>query len=137
MDRSIKSNETLYRRVRNHPNLLKDGNPTSALYKDSNGVSVSCQNDRSLNEVTEEELRLHNYYVSKKEIPNSELAKWELKAIVNLSICDCDRIGVCVKPDSNEDNIHHALILENENEIMIKQSKAKKLANASKIIKTY
>lgn len=49
----------IYRRVKSKPIFMKDGRPSSALFKDSKGVSVDRDGGRGLDEIIMDEERLH------------------------------------------------------------------------------
>ena len=52
----------VYRRVKSKPVFMKEGRPSSALFKDSKGVSVDRDAGRNLNDIIVDEERLHALY---------------------------------------------------------------------------
>lgn len=129
---------TIYRRVKRKPIFMKDDCPSSALFKDSFGVSVDRDMGRALKDIIEDEERLHNYY-------NRDLAEEEIKqrgeglrAIISLTDENCDEVGVCVLADPIEgENPYHALLQKSETEVLLTKGQARALAKAAKIVKSY
>ena len=72
---------------------MKDGRPSSALFKDSHGVSVDKDMGRNEKDIISDEERLHRFYnqgLTEEEIrQNGE----ELRAIISLSDESCDLAG--------------------------------------------
>ena len=129
-----KSWEKIYRRVTSKPIFLKDGKPTSALFKDSNGVSVDYEDNRKTDEVIADEERLHKLH--NEGVSEAEGGK--LKAIISLTCEQCDNEEVCVTPDPIEgENLHHAIITKTETEVELSKGQAKRLARNSVIVKAY
>lgn len=116
----ILDSEQLYRAVPNHPNMWKssENRPTSAIFKDSKGVSVDRDGERK-------ETQIVSTFQSR--FPN-------LKAIVRISASDCRKNNTHPIADILPDNPFHALILDSANEITISASKAKKLQKVSVVI---
>ena len=79
----------IYRRVKSKPVFMKDGRPSSALFKDSHGVSVDKDMGRNEKDIISDEERLHRFYnqgLTEEEIlQNGE----ELRAIISLSDESC------------------------------------------------
>lgn len=127
MDNNIHADESLFRRVSNIPQYWKQGSdkPSSALFKDSNGVSVNRCNYRCKDEIINDEERLHKLYL--KGAP--------LKAIISVKKVLCEDMLVQYDPEDN--NKHHSLILRNEDTIQLTESQAKRLSRNCNIEKTY
>lgn len=54
----------VYRRVKSKPVFMNNEQLSSALFKDSKGVSVNYDAGRDINEIIEDEERLHKLYNS-------------------------------------------------------------------------
>ena len=130
--------KAIYRRVKGKPNFMKDGRPSSALFKDSKGVSVDKDAGREIYDIISDEERLHALYtegLSDEEIKERGEA---LIAIVQLTDMQCDSVEACVIPDPIQgENEYHALLQKSETEIQLSKSQAKALAKAATIIKSY
>lgn len=121
-------NSTLPDRIRNEEILYRAINPiqwntidnklTSAVFKDTNGVSVDRMGDRTEGDI----IRVYNRRFSRK---------WGL---LNISAANCRIIGTepTAKPKFNP---FHALILNNTGSKNIPKPKAKRLRDVSNIIK--
>ena len=117
---------------------MKNGRPSSALFKDSLGVSVDKDMGRSLDDIIEDEERLHNFY--NKDLTDEEIKEKgeELRAIISLTDEACDEAEVCVFSDPIEgENLYHAILQRSETEILLTKGQARALARASKIVKQY
>jgi hypothetical protein len=118
LEEYIENNEFLYRRVILNPNFwdFENNRPSSAIYKDSNGVSVDRQHNRSDKDIIEQY----------KEYP--------IRAIAKVLTATCRNIETypIYKPVS--DNIYHCEILDAIDKVQISGSKAKKLRDNSEII---
>lgn len=128
----------IYRRVKSKPIFMKDGRPSSALFKDSKGVSVDRDGGRGLDEIIMDEERLHALY--NKGLTEAEIKEKgeELKAIIALTREQCDSVEVCVIPDPiSGENEYHALLQKSETEIQLSKSQAKSLARLAAVIKSY
>lgn len=128
----------IYRRVKSKPIFMKDGRPTSALFKDSKGVSVNRDAGREIGTIIAEEERLHILYNS--GLTNEEIQEKgeELRAIVELTSEQCDSVEACVIPDPIPgENENHALIQKSETEILLSKSQARNLAKMARVIKSY
>lgn len=117
---------------------MKDGRPSSALFKDSHGVSVDKDMGRNEKDIISDEERLHRFYnqgLTEEEIrQNGE----ELRAIISLSDESCDLAGACVLSDPIAgENLYHALLQKSENEILLTKAQARILERAAVIVKTY
>lgn len=130
--------KAIYRRVKSKPIFMKDGRPSSALFKDSKGVSVDKDAGREIYDIISDEERLHALYtegLSDEEIKERGEA---LIAIVQLTDMQCDSVEACVIPDPIQgENEYHALLQKSETEIQLSKSQAKALAKAATIIKSY
>lgn len=119
--------EELYRAIPNKPTLWKEdeGRPTSAIFKDSHGVSVDRDGDRNETEVNKDLFdRLTN------------LDK-EIKAIVKINAGKCTELGANVESDPIENNKFHALILRNKEKPELTKSVIKKLSKNMTVSKLY
>ena len=125
------------RRVNDKPQFFhSDGTVSSALFKDSKGVSVDKDHYRLIEEIVSDEERLNEYYndIAVKEGKQ----KNKLKALVTIDKIVCDSLSIFVKDDPiPEINIHHCLLLKNNEEISLSNRQAKELAMASVCIKKY
>lgn len=115
----VEDDEILHRAVK--PNLTfwstKDNRPTSALFKDSKGVSVDRTGSRS-----------------ESEIRSSMLAKFPgLRGEIQVLTLDSRKLFCKVEPDSRIDNPFHALIKGGEN-IQLSNKQARELAKLCKFI---
>jgi hypothetical protein len=137
MSNNYSDDETFYRRVRSNPNMFKDGRPTSALFKDSKGVSVDVKNGRILTEVFLDEERLHEESLQGNERAIESPELFRLKAIVSLDMKLCKEKEVCVIPDEQPGNPYHALIQRSEDVIELTKPQARALARGAKIEKLY
>lgn len=113
----IEDEETLYRAI--HPSFWKEeeGRPTSALFKDSKGVSVDRDGERE-----------------EKEIASSILSTRDEFGLAKLNAGEARNLGTYLKPDSQPDNKYHALILSSETKAKLSNSVARKLSTLVKII---
>lgn len=130
--------KAIYRRVKSKPILMKDGRPSSALFKDSKGVSVDRDAGREINDIISDEERLHSLYTNGLSDEEIRERGEELKAIIELTDSQCDSVDACVLPDPiNGENEYHALLQKSETEIQLSKSQAKTLAKSATIIKNY
>lgn len=127
MENNIHDEERLFRRLKDIPQYWKkDTNrPTSALFKDSKGVSVDRCNFRCKEDIIKDEERLHDLYGGGSE----------LKCIVSVKKENCDEVLVKYEPEENND--YHSVIYSNEDNIVLTRGQAKKLANLCNIEKSY
>jgi len=114
----VNDNELLYRAIIKVPQLWKNdqNRPSSAVFKDSNGVSVDRDGQRA-----------------EAEIINVIKSKFELKAIVKLQTSFCRKIGTKVLAKPLDENMYHAEI-HDLGKVALTASKAKKLARACEIV---
>lgn len=130
--------KTIYRRIRSKPIFMKDGRPSSALFKDSKGVSVDRDGGRKLSTIIADEERLHALYNAGLTDEQIKEDGQELKAIIELSSEQCDSVEVCVVPDPIPgENEFHAVIQKNATEIQLTKGQAKSLAKLATVIKSY
>lgn len=116
----INDREILYRAIPQNPNMWKAAlnRPSSAVFKDSRGVSVDRDGDRSERQVIA---------CFDKRMPG--------RGIVSITAKICRDIGTNPMPKPEKDNLYHAEIHDNDGRIEIRRSKLKKLSSASKIVK--
>ena len=135
---NLPSLDIIYRRVESKPIFMKDGRPSSALFKDSKDVSVDRDVGRKIDDIISHEERLHALYtdgLSDEEI--KERGK-TLIAIIQLTDVRCDAVEACVIPDPIQgENEYHALLQKSEAETQLSKSQAKVLAKSATIIKSY
>lgn len=128
----------IYRRVKSKPIFMKDGIPSSALFKDSRGVSVDRDGGRKIEDIISDEERLHILYT--RELTDEEIKEHgeELRAIIQLTEAQCNSVEVCVIPDPiHGENEYHALLQKSETEVQLSKSQAKALAKKATIVKRY
>lgn len=128
----------VYRRVKNKPVFVNEGKPSSALFKDSKGVSVDLDAGRNLSEIIADEERLHAYYNDRLPAEAIDANGEGLKMIISLTAEQCDSAEVCVIPDPIPgENENHALIQKSATEVQLSRSQARKLAREATIVKCY
>lgn len=123
MEPTIKNHEKLYRAVKLAKPQLWDeenGRPSSALFKDSKGVSVDRDGNRSETEI-----------ISKL---SKNLNDDQLKAVIYLDASFCYEIPVEILYKPLQDNEYHAVIHDSNERIELTKSKARKLSRNCKII---
>lgn len=105
--------EMLLRWIKNVPNLWKhsQNRPTSAIFKQSNGVSV----DR----VLERELQ----FAIEELIQNKDPGKRYTKAVVSITVNDCFNCETFPFEDPMPDNPFHAQIYDSPDTIIIQNPK--------------
>ncbi len=115
-DAEINDQEILYRAI--HPNHWNDeeDRPTSAAFKDKQGVSVDRDGDRT----------------------GAQCLAFLLTGRDNYGACSLKAgivttIGAFIKPAQLPENSYHALILESEEKIHLSNSKARSLSKATEI----
>ncbi len=111
-------NETLFRGVILNPTHWKESEdrPSSAIFKDSRGVSVDKQDGRSEQECT--------LFLREGK---------QLKAIVSVTTEDCSAVGVIVKDAPIPDNPHHAEIHKSAEVVQLSSRQARKLLSHGKV----
>jgi len=116
----IVGDEDLYRVIkRSKPGWLDYGKPTSAMFRDENGVSVDRDGGRTMSEIR---MELMNQFGKR------------LKGAVVVKAQRCFDVGALVKADPSRMNPFHANIwldLENKKREMLQ---AYQLASASKVV---
>lgn len=118
----IQVHEQLYRAVkRSRPDWL-DGNnrPTSAMFKDADGVSVDRDGTRGETEIIN--------FMCEISLPK------RVKGIVRLSASECFSAGTKVEAAPSEVNPYHANIFLDSSDIRRQNIQALKLARASSLI---
>lgn len=123
----------LIRRVRNKPSFFNEGRISSALFKDSKGVSVNKDDSRIITDIIIDEERLHCYYLGDM----ADEPEYCLKALVTFDRKVCDDNNILIEDDPLEENPHHAVLKRNNTVSCLTASQAKAIARASKIIKYY
>ena len=123
----VDDGEFLFRAI--HPNtpttifIKEDGSPTSAILKDSHGVSVDRDGKRNDKDV------MSFFCKVQRDIGNTKVYSKFLKVptkVVRENECDA-------QPDPTENNLYHALILQNGGG-EIKRKAAKKIVNQSTVL---
>ena len=113
----------IFRRVKSKPIFMKDGRPSSALFKDSKGVLVDRDAGRNINDIISDEERLHSLYTNGLSDEEMRELEEELKAVIQLTDSQCDSVKVCVIPDPIDgENEYHALLQKSETEIQLSKS---------------
>lgn len=120
METVVQQDETLYRIVkRSQPDTIdENGHPTSALFKQDDGVSVDRDGDREINDIIDTFKNRFNK---------------RFKGLVELQADVCLKNNIAVIPKPTE-NIYHAEIFENEDKEPLSQLKALILADYSKVV---
>lgn len=118
LDDYIDDNEFLYRRVILNPNYwdFESNKPTSAIFKDSNGVSVDRQWNRNDSEIIE------------------GFKVFEIRAVVKILTATCRDLEANPVYKPVESNIFHSEIHDSIHKVQISGSKAKRLRDSSQII---
>ncbi len=130
--------EKIFRRIKCKPQFMKNGRPTSALFKDSHGVSVNRDCGREINDIIADEERLHRLYNANLTVRQIEEHGEGLKAIISLTHEQCDSEEVCVIPDPIDgENAYHALLQKSATEVVLSSGQARRLAKMAVIEKTY
>ncbi len=122
-EQPIKDNEELYRGIVNSPDFWPIGldRPSTALFKDSKGVSVDRDGQR-------DEL----------EIRKTLCANKEFKALAKITAIKCRQAETHPVPKRIPENFFHAEIHDSPNQIQIKaRGKLKKLIDSIVIIDVY
>lgn len=123
MEQTILPEEKLYRNVIDgNPNVWDDEHqrPSSAIFKDSRGVSVDRDGKRSQQDIIQ---TIIERFSSKKGT----------YAIVYLSAEECREENVCPEADPIKDNEYHALIIDSPGNIRLDPKKARALAKKARI----
>lgn len=120
MEETVQRNELLYRVIkRSQPDSMDEqGRPTSALFKQDNGVSVDRDGDR------EEEIIVKTF--------RNRFDK-RFKGLVKVGANVCIDNNMAVIPETSS-NIYHAEIFENTDKVPLGQLKALILADSAEVI---
>lgn len=93
---TVKDTERLYRAVkRSRPGWLDYGKPTSAMFRDSNGVSVDRDGERDEDDIIDAQ--------------KTNFGK-RLKGVTKVGAKNCYDVGATIEAAPSEDNIYHANI---------------------------
>jgi hypothetical protein len=114
----IDDTEYLYRRIILNPNFwdFENNKPTSAIFKDSNGVSVDRHGIRDEVEIID------------------TFKKFPIRAIGKIKAETCRKSETYLTYKPIDTNIYHSEIHDSEQKIQISSSKAKKLRDKIEII---
>ncbi len=120
MEAIVQRNEVLYRVIkRSQPDSMDENNqPTSALFKQDNGVSVDRDGDR------EESTIIETF---------KDRFEKRFKGLVKVKAHICLDNGMAVIPET-KNNIYHAEIFENEEKIPLSQLKALILSDNAEVV---
>jgi hypothetical protein len=115
--------ETLLRGVNKNPNFWNNerNRPTSAIFKDSKGISVNRTGENK------------KYYIKSLELLKSNLNE-NIRTVVEIEVNYCKELELYLKYLPVENNIYHSEIHKSENQIVLSKSEAKKLSEICKII---
>jgi hypothetical protein len=118
LNEHIEDLEYLYRRIILNPNFwdFTNNKPTSAIFKDSNGVSVDRQGER------EEEAIVETF----RQFP--------IRAIAKIQAIKCRDLQTHPIYKPLEENKYHSEIHDSAEKIQISSSKAKKLRDNIEIV---
>ena len=122
LSNDIQAHEQLYRAVkRSRPDWLDSSNrPTSAMFKDADGVSVDRDGTREEPEIFS--------FMCEISFPK------RVKGIVRLPASACFGAGTKVEAAPSEGNRYHANIFLDSHDIRIQNIQALKLARASSLV---
>lgn len=114
----IEDNELLFRAIKPFPNWWKVeiNRPSSAAFKDSNGVSVDRQGSRTLQTTIE-------------AIKN----RFEIKAVVSITAQECRNTGANPMPKPTRTNPEHAEIHGGMGKIQLSSSQARAICKSVNI----
>lgn len=120
MEETVQRNELLYRVIkRSQPDSMdKNGRPTSALFKQDDGVSVDRDGGRN------EEVIIKTF---------RERFDRRFKGLVKVGAKVCIDNNMAVIPETSF-NVYHAEIFENEDKVPLGQLKALILADSSDVV---
>lgn len=120
MEEKVQRNELLYRGIkRSQPDTIDEkGRPTSALFKQDDGVSVDRDGDRS------EEVIIKTF---------KERFDRRFKGLVKVGANVCIDNNMAVIPETSY-NEYHAEIFENEDKVPLGQLNALILADSSDVV---
>lgn len=122
MEENFDRSEKLHRYVITNPDYWKtaEGRPSSAVFKDSNGVSVDRDGGRNDDEII--------------TTFKNRFGQENIRAIVCVNAGYCIDIGAHLVYSPEPDNVYHSLILESPERITLKPSKAKNLAKNCSVV---
>ena len=117
---NIVLNDLLFRNVSSKPQLWKNSEdrPTSALFKDSKGVSVDRLKERN----------------NEEAIGDIRTKFSDTYAIITVSTENCTKAGAVVFDKPIENNIFHAEIHKSLSEVELTSSQARQLAKVAEIV---
>lgn len=120
MEETVQRNELLYRVIkRSQPDSMDEkGRPTSALFKQDNGVSVDRDGDRK------EEVIIKTF---------KDRFDIRFKGLIKVGANICIDNDMAVIPETSS-NVYHAEIFENENKDPLGQLNALILADNSDVV---
>ena len=120
MEETVQRHELLYRVIkRSQPDSMDEkGRPTSALFKQDNGVSVDRDGDR------DEKIIIKTF---------KERFDKRFKGLVKVKANVCIDNNIAIIPETSS-NIYHAEIFENEDKVPLGQLKALILADSSDVV---
>ena len=120
MEEIVQSNEKLYRLIkRSQPDSMAEGKPTSALFKQEDGVSVDRDGERA------EENIINTF---------KERFDKRYKGLVRVNAGVCLEHEMAVIPAASSANKYHAEIYDNMNKDPLGSLKALILADKSKVV---
>jgi len=116
-------NESLLRGVNKNPNFWNDEKqrPSSAIFKDSKGISVNRTGENK------------KYYTESLEILKHNLGD-NIKTVAEINVSYCINLELYLKYLPTDDNIYHSEIHKSENQVTLSKSDAKKLSDLCKIV---
>lgn len=120
MKEIVSPEELLYRAVKPIPVYWKDGRITSALFKDSKGVSVDRDGGRSSENI------ISNFV--------TRMGDKNVKAIAILKAEQCFNNEMIVIPSPVQDNKYHAEIHCSETKVELSKKQARALANCCQCV---
>ena len=118
LNEHIEDAEFLYRRIILNPNFwdFEKQRPSSAIFKDSNGVSVDRQHKRVDNDIIE------------------EYKAYEIRGIIKILTAVCRELDTHPVYKPIPDNMYHCEIHDSILKVQISSSKAKKLRDSSILV---
>jgi hypothetical protein len=118
LNEHIEDFEYLYRRIILNPNFwdFDNNKPSSAIFKDSNGVSVDRQGQR----------REHVIVETFRQFP--------IRAVAKIRAIECRNLLTYPVYKPLEENQYHSEIHDSVDKIQISSSKAKKLRDSIEIV---
>lgn len=126
--------KNVYRRMDDRPLYVKDdGSVSSALFLDSNGVSVNVDAGRGIEDIVKDEERLHLFYNAK-----ALNAGRKLKAVISVAkeVCVEREIKIVPAPILGE-NEYHAILTRNTGEKTLTHGQRKHMASKCNVVKQY